>query len=48
MTKPKNQHKLPDKDKCPTCGTEYKDFQNKKFIDRIGECARCDHVRGDL
>jgi hypothetical protein len=34
--------------KCPTCGRIFKDRTNAEYIDQIGECMQCDHVRGEL
>ncbi len=34
--------------KCPTCGTIYTNKEDADFIDEVGECYRCDHVRGEV
>lgn len=39
---------LPQRDICNTCRKEYTDLDNIDFINHVGECAMCDHVRGDL
>jgi len=34
--------------KCPTCGTIYRNKEDADFINEVGECMRCDHVRGEV
>lgn len=33
---------------CPTCSREYVAEEEKEFIENVGECSACDHVRGDV
>ena len=32
---------------CPVCLKEYSDMTVKWFIEKIGECQHCDHIRSD-
>lgn len=32
---------------CPTCGKPAKTYEEAEDIRGLGECLRCDHVRGD-
>ena len=33
---------------CPTCGKPAKTYEEAEVIRGLGECLRCDHVRGEL
>lgn len=33
--------------KCPTCLKRFTDHFNTHAIRHLGECLKCDHVRGD-
>lgn len=33
---------------CSTCGLEAKNNTEAEFIRGIGECASCDHIRGEV
>ena len=33
---------------CPTCRKPVKTVREAECIEGLGECIRCDHVRGDL
>lgn len=32
---------------CPTCGRSYTNGHEIEFIESIGECSSCDHIRGE-
>jgi len=32
---------------CPTCGKPAKNYQEAELIRGLGECLRCEHVRGE-
>lgn len=32
---------------CPTCGRSYTNGHEIEFIETIGECSSCDHIRGE-
>lgn len=33
---------------CPTCGKPAKTYEEAEDIRGLGECLRCDHVRGEV
>ena len=33
---------------CPTCGRPAKTYEEAEEIRGLGECLRCDHVRGEV
>ena len=33
---------------CPTCGKPAKTYEEAEVIRGLGECLRCDHVRGEM
>lgn len=34
--------------RCPTCGAMYVLPEEIEMIKEVGECSKCDHVRGEL
>lgn len=39
---------MPTRIVCPTCKQPFLDEANSSSIEDIGECLRCDHIRGDI